>query len=78
MRTQGFRAAALDAAVATWRDRYAKGDAKDELPATIINICLKRLSRALVPLASTARSCSLWAPATFVNEQPLSRRAVGK
>jgi hypothetical protein len=62
VRTQGFRAAALDAAVATWRDRYAKAHAKDELPATIINICLKRLSRALVhrtelvPLGSCHRS----------------------
>jgi Peptidase family M28 len=56
-RAQEFRTAAtaLDAAAATWRDRYAKGDAKDEAPATIINTCLKRLSRALVPLASTAR-----------------------
>jgi hypothetical protein len=57
VRAQEFRtaAAALDAAAATWRDRYAKGDVKDELPATIINTCLKRLSRALLPLASTAR-----------------------
>jgi hypothetical protein len=57
VRAQEFRTAAtaLDTAAATWRDRYAKGDVKDELPATIINTCLKRLSRALVPLASTAR-----------------------
>jgi len=48
-------AAALDAAAATWRERYAKGEVKDEGPAAIINTCLKRLSRMLVPLASTAR-----------------------
>src|SRR5215813_9239042 len=46
---------ALDVAAETWRNRYAKGAFKDELPATVINTCLKRLSRALVPLASTAR-----------------------
>jgi hypothetical protein len=57
VRAQEFRTAAatLDAAATTWRDRYAKGDVTDELPATIINTCLKRLSRALVPLASTAQ-----------------------
>ena len=56
-RAREFRiaAAALDSAATTWRDRYAKGDVADDTPATIINTCLKRLSRALVPLASTAR-----------------------
>ena len=45
----------LDATAETWRARYAKGDVTDDAAATIINSCLKRLSRALVPLASTAR-----------------------
>jgi hypothetical protein len=56
-RAQDFRAvaASLDATAETWRARHAKGDAKDDAAATIINTCLKRLSRALVPLASTAR-----------------------
>jgi Peptidase family M28 len=48
-------AAALDAAAGTWRDRYAQGSAVDDAAATILNTCLKRLSRALVPLASTSR-----------------------
>jgi hypothetical protein len=56
-RAREFRAAAaaLDSVAATWRDRYVKGDVADDAPAMIINTCLKRLSRALVPLASTAR-----------------------
>lgn len=56
-RAREFRtaAAALDTLAATWRDRYAKDGAGDDAPATIINSCLKRLSRVLVPLASTAR-----------------------
>ncbi|MFL5280638.1 MAG: M28 family peptidase [Rhodopila sp.] len=55
-RAQDFRtaAAALDTTAETWRVRYAKGDVEDDVPATILNTCLKRLSRALVPLASTA------------------------
>ena len=48
-------AAALDSSATIWRDRYAKGDVAGDAPATIINTCLKRLSRRLVPLASTAR-----------------------
>jgi len=56
-RAREFRTAAakLDSAATAWRDRYAKGDVSDHAPATLINTCLKRLSRALVPLASTAR-----------------------
>ncbi|HXR92387.1 MAG TPA: M28 family peptidase [Steroidobacteraceae bacterium] len=56
-RAQDFRAAAasLDATAEAWRARYVRGEVKDDAAATIINSCLKRLSRALVPLASTAR-----------------------
>jgi hypothetical protein len=56
-RAREFRsnAAALDAAAAKWRERYEKGEVSDEGPAAIINACLKRLSRMLVPIASTAR-----------------------
>src|SRR5436305_11077897 len=50
-RAQAFHAAAqrLDAAAQTWRER------KDEAAAEILNTCMKRLSRSLVPLASTAK-----------------------
>ena len=56
-RAQDFRAAAaaLETAAETWRKRYASGDMRDDAAADILNACLKRLSRALVPLASTAR-----------------------
>jgi hypothetical protein len=56
-RAQDFRAAAaaLEAAAETWRKRYTSGDMRDDAAANILNACLKRLSRALVPLASTAR-----------------------
>jgi len=56
-RARAFGAAAqrLDAATTAWRERYAKGAAKDQAAAEILNACLKRLSRALVPLASTAK-----------------------
>lgn len=55
-RAREFRAAArrLDAAAEQWRARYAGGLA-DEAPAETLNACLKRLSRLLVPLASTAK-----------------------
>lgn len=56
-RAQDFRAAAaaLESVAETWRARYGSGDIKDDTAADILNTCLKRLSRALVPLASTAR-----------------------
>src|SRR4051812_988941 len=56
-RARAFRAAAerLDAAAQEWRRRYADGDTKDYAAAEIVNRCLKRLSRTLVPLASTAK-----------------------
>jgi hypothetical protein len=55
-RTRAFRAAAerLEQTAQGWRVRYAEG-ATDEAAAQILNGCMKRLSRALVPLASTAK-----------------------
>jgi len=54
---RAFRAAAgrLDAAAQTWRGRYAAGDTIDDAAADILNDCMKRLSRSLVPLASTTK-----------------------
>jgi hypothetical protein len=56
-RAREFRAAAqrLDAAAEQWRARYVAGGLADEAPAEVLNACLKRLSRMLVPLASTAK-----------------------
>jgi hypothetical protein len=55
-RARAFAASArkLDACAQTWRGRYEKGE-KDEAAADILNDCMKRLSRALIPLASTAK-----------------------
>ena len=55
-RAEQFRAAAqrLDAAAQDWRARYASGAVVDDAPAAALNACFKRLSRMLVPLASTA------------------------
>ena len=52
-----FRTSAekLDAAANVWRGRLATGATKDEAAAGILNGCMKRLSRALVPLASTTK-----------------------
>ncbi len=51
-----LRAAAsrLDQAARLWRARYAEGHA-DEGAADALNGCMKRLSRILIPLASTAK-----------------------
>ncbi len=51
-----FKAAAhaFDDASAAWRRRYGEGYA-DEEAAGILNGCMKRLSRLLIPLASTAK-----------------------
>jgi peptidase M28-like protein len=56
-RAQAFRGAAvrLEAAAQGWRAKYASGAASDEAPAEALNACFKRLSRLLVPLASTSR-----------------------
>jgi hypothetical protein len=57
LRAQDFRAAAarLDETAQAWRTRYGSGEVTDTAAADILNTCFKRLSRALVPLASTAR-----------------------
>jgi hypothetical protein len=54
---RAFRGAAerLDRSAEDWRARYASGSAADKTAAEILNACMKRLSRALVPLASTAK-----------------------
>jgi hypothetical protein len=56
-RARAFKAAAarLDDAAKTWRQRYDSGATTDEAAAELLNSCMKRLSRALVPLASTAK-----------------------
>jgi hypothetical protein len=56
-RARSFKASAerLEAVAQGWRGRYASGETRDEAPAEVLNSCMKRLSRALVPLASTSR-----------------------
>jgi hypothetical protein len=56
-RARAFKASAerLDATAQEWRKRYAAGGTKDEAPAEALNSCMKRLSRTLVPLASTSK-----------------------
>jgi peptidase M28-like protein len=56
-RARTFKASAerLEAVAQGWRGRYAAGATRDEAPAEVLNSCMKRLSRALVPLASTSR-----------------------
>lgn len=48
-------AARLDAVAQKWQERYRAGQVQDEEPAELLNTCMKRLSRLLVPLASTAK-----------------------
>ncbi len=54
---RAFKASAekLEAAAQTWRQRYAAAESTDEAAADRLNACMKRLSRALVPLASTSK-----------------------
>jgi hypothetical protein len=54
---RAFKAAAekLEAAAQTWRQRYADAATTEETAADRLNACMKRLSRVLVPLASTAK-----------------------
>jgi len=54
---RGFKAAAekLEAVAGDWRQRYAATKTACEAPAERLNACMKRLSRALVPLASTSK-----------------------
>jgi hypothetical protein len=56
-RARAFKASAekLEGAAQEWRGRYAAAKTKDEAPAEALNVCMKRLSRALVPLASTSK-----------------------
>ena len=56
-RARAFKASTekLEVAAQEWRGRYAAGKTKDEASAEALNVCMKRLSRALVPLASTAK-----------------------
>ena len=56
-RAQDFHSAAqrLDQAAELWRGRYAADSSTDETAARTLNECMKRLSRILVPLASTAK-----------------------
>src|SRR5205085_9333162 len=44
----------LDEAAQHWRARYEDGE-KDEAAADILNACMKKLSRTLIPLASTSK-----------------------
>ena len=55
-RARAFAAAArkLDDCAQAWRARYEKGE-KDEAAADVLNGCMKRLSRTLIPLASTSK-----------------------
>ncbi|MBI4641891.1 MAG: M28 family peptidase, partial [Candidatus Tectomicrobia bacterium] len=56
-RTNALREAAvkLDEVAQMWQARYRSGEVKDEEPGELLNTCMKRLSRLLVPLASTTR-----------------------
>jgi len=56
-RAKAFKTSAerLESVAQDWRGRYAAGKTKDEAPAEVLNACMKRLSRALVPLASTSK-----------------------
>jgi hypothetical protein len=51
-----FRAAAarFDETADRWRQRYSKDGTKDDEPAEVLNHCIKRLGRLLIPLESTA------------------------
>ncbi len=48
-------ASRLDDAGQRWQERYRSGEVQDGEPAELLNTCIKRLSRLLVPLASTAK-----------------------
>ncbi len=65
-RAEVFRDAAgrLDTAAQAWRARYAGGHA-DPAAADLLNACLKRLSRLLVPLASTVKGAYAHDPYGF-------------
>ncbi len=48
-------ALSLDGASEAWAKRYRDGDLKDAEPAEMLNACIKRLSRLLIPIAMTAK-----------------------
>ena len=56
-RAEAFRASALklDTAANEWRAKYEAGSVTDDAPAEAFNAAFKKLSRTLVPLASTAK-----------------------
>ena len=51
----GEAAARLDQTADRWRQHYRKGGAVDESAAEVLNGCMKRLSRLLVPIQSTIK-----------------------
>ncbi len=56
LRAEQFRSAAarFDETADRWRARYAKEGITDDEPAQVLNGCIKRLGRLLIPLESTA------------------------
>jgi hypothetical protein len=56
-RARQFRAAAarFDEVAETWRERYRQNGTGDGQPAELLNRCMKRVSRFLVPILSTAK-----------------------
>lgn len=48
-------AARLDVTAGRWSEKYRSSAEADEGPAELLNACIKRLSRLLVPMASTAK-----------------------
>ena len=53
-KTLGETAARFDEIAESWRERYRSGQAGDHGAADVLNECMKRLSRLLVPVQSTA------------------------
>ena len=71
-RAKAFKSSAekLEAVAQEWRARYVQGKTKDEGAADALNTCMKRLSRALVPLASTAKGTYGHDPYGFTPRAP--------
>jgi hypothetical protein len=51
----GTAAARFDEVAEQWRERYRTHGVSDDGPAELLNNCMKRLSRLLVPMQSTAK-----------------------
>jgi hypothetical protein len=51
----GTAAARLDQVAEQWRERYRTQSTSDDGPAELLNNCMKRISRLLVPMQSTAK-----------------------